>query len=474
MRTRALLLLPAALPLTLWAHGFDERHKLPAPLGHFVLGAALAVALSFALAALFARGAPAGPGERAQRAPVRLPFALVAGLRLAGLLLFAVVVFAALAGTADPVMNIAPTFVWIVWWVGLSLVAACGCNLWPLLDPWTTLFDAADWTAHRLGLRSGIALQWRWPPGLGVWPAVGLLLAWSWLEVVYPLAAVPSRIGWAALLWTGVTLAGMLCFGRERWRTHGDVFSIYFALLGRLAPAGLDACGQRITLRTPGSALITPPEGQPAGTVAFILAMLSIVLFDGLHASQAWPWFEAVLSRLAPHGAAVAGEVAGTIGTVLVWLLFLAAYGITCWITASFAGGASAAEIARAYAPSLVPIAVGYNMAHNFSSLVEQGQNMLSLVSDPFGWHWNLLGTAQLHTRSGIVDARMTWYVAIGTVVLGHGIGVWLAHRMALRQHGSRVAAVRATAPLVLLMLAYTAVSLFVIADPMVRYRPPD
>ena len=68
----------------------------------------------------------------------------------------------------------------------------------------------------------------------------------------------------------------------------------------------------------------------------------------------------------------------------------------------------------------------------------------------------------------------MTWYVAIGTVVLGHGIGVWLAHRMALRQHGSRAAAVRATAPMVLLMLVYTAVSLFVIADPMVRYQPPD
>ena len=475
MRPRTLLLLPAALPLTLRAHGFDERHDLPAPLGHFVLGAALAVTLSFVLAALFARGAPASPGERvAQGAPVRLPFMVVAGLRLAGLLLFAVVVFAAFAGTADPVMNIAPTFVWIVWWVGLSLVAACVCNLWPLLDPWATLFDAADWAARGLGLRSGIALQWRWPPALGMWPAAVLLLVWSWLEVVYPLAAVPSRIGWAALLWSGVTLAGMLCFGRERWQRHGDVFAIYFALLGRLAPLVLDACGRRVALRTPGSALIAPPDALPAGAVAFILAMLSTVLFDGLHASQAWPWFEAVLARLAPQGAAVTAEAAGTIGMVLVWLLFLAAYGITCWITAKATGVASACAIARAYAPTLVPVAVGYNIAHNFSSLLEQGQTMLTLVSDPFGWRWNLLGTAQLHTRSGIVDARMTWYVAIGTVVLGHCIGVWLAHRVALRQNGNRAAAVRAAVPLVLLMLVYTAVSLFVIADPMVRYQPPD
>jgi hypothetical protein len=128
--------------------------------------------------------------------------------------------------------------------------------------------------------------------------------------------------------------------------------------------------------------------------------------------------------------------------------------------------------VARRIAPTLLPIAVGYNVAHNFSSLVEQGQNMLYLVSDPFGWRWNLLGTAQLHTRSGLVDARMTWYVAIAMVVAGHCAGVWLAHRVALRDHARPAQAARAALPLVALMLAYTALSLFVIADPIARYQP--
>lgn len=258
MRTRAALAAITALPLALHAHGFEEKHDLPAPLGHFVLGAVLAVALSFALAAVFARRAPDLPVDGvAQRPSVRLPLWLVAGLRLAGLLLFTVVLFAAFAGTADPVMNLAPTFVWIAWWVGLSLLAACVCDLWPLLDPWATLFDAADQGARRLGWRRGIALDWQWPPALGMWPAVALLLAWSWLEVVYPLAAVPARIGWAAVAWSGLTLSGMVCFGRERWQRHGDVFAIYFALLGRMAPVGLDGARQGIALRVPGSALVS-------------------------------------------------------------------------------------------------------------------------------------------------------------------------------------------------------------------------
>ncbi|MDB5946338.1 MAG: hypothetical protein JWQ33_1364, partial [Ramlibacter sp.] len=407
MRTRALLAAVAALPLTLWAHGFDERHDLPAPLTHFMAGAALAVALSFVLAVVFARSAPAlaADGRDQGGATFGLPTALRLTLRLASLLLFGVTVAAALAGTADPMMNLAPTLVWIVWWVGLSLVVACIGNIWPLLDPWATLFDGADAVARSLGSRSGLSLQWRWPAALGVWPAVALLLAWSWLEIVYPLAAVPWHLGCGAVAWTVITLLGMFCFGRERWQRNGDVFAIYFALLGRMAPAALRADGRGVVLRTPGSALVAPPQGRelPAGGVAFVLAMLSTVLFDGLHASQAWPWFEGVLAHAVPHGTEVGPKAAGTAGLVLVWLAFLLAYGLTCWMTAKAEGGASAASVARNFAPTLVPIAVGYNVAHNFSSLVEQGQNMLYLLSDPFGWHWDLFGTAQLHTRSGLV-----------------------------------------------------------------------
>ena len=474
MRIRVLAA-ATVLPLSLWAHGFDERHELPLPLTHFMLGAALAVALSFLVATMAARRAPDYPadGRAAGSKSIRLPVPLRAGLRLAALLLFLVTVLAAFAGTADPMMNLAPTLVWIVWWVGLSLFVACVGNIWPLLDPWATLFDSAAVAARRLGLRPRLSVPWRWPAALGVWPAVALLLAWSWLEVVYPLAAVPVRIGYAAVAWTGVTLLGMVCFGRESWQRHGDVFAIYFAMLGRMAAFGLQADARSVSFRSPGTALIAPQDAcvLPAGGVAFVMAMLSTVLFDGLHASQAWLWFESLPPRLGA-GLQVGGYGAATAGLLLVWLAFLAAYGLASWMSAAAVGGVSAAAVARSFAPTLVPIAVGYNVAHNFSSLVEQGQNMLSLVSDPFGWRWDLFGTAQLHTRSGIVDARMTWYLAIGMIVLGHCIGVWLAHRVALRDHPGPARAVRAALPLVLLMLAYTAVSLFVIAEPMVKYQP--
>ncbi|MFC5497007.1 hypothetical protein ACFPOE_05640 [Caenimonas terrae] len=472
MRLRAALAAGLALPLPLWAHGFDERHALPAPLAHFVIGAVLAVALSFLLALLFARrasGTAAAPALHAPpRAELRLPAALAVALRGLGLLVFLVTVAAALAGSADPLMNLAPTLVWIGWWLGLSLLAAFVIDLWPLLDPWATLFDAGQAAARRLGRPQGLAPGWRWPAALGCWPAALLLLAWSWFEVVYPLAAVPRRLGVAALGWSAITLAGMGCFGRAQWRRNGDLFAIYFGLLGRMAPLALDAPHGRIALRAPGAALADGQGAElPAGGPAFVLAMLSTVLFDGLHAGSAWPWFEGLLQRLL-HVPAVDGLVAGTLGLLAVWLLFLAAYAITCIATAALASGLPAVAIARSFAPTLVPIAVGYTIAHNFTSLVDQGQALLALASDPFGWGWNLLGTAQLHIRSGLVDAGTTWNVAIAMVVAGHCAGVWLSHRVAQRLR----LPLRATLPLVALMLAYTAASLAVIADPIASYSP--
>ena len=522
----------AAFPPLARAHGFDERYDLPAPLGYFVAGAVCTVALTFIIANVFARRASAGTNEDTQagmkvgtpghptaadRTPGERTIALGAALpwlrlscRAFGLIVFALTLGAALAGTADPLMNLAPTLVWIIWWIGLSLVAACIGNLWPVLDPWRTLFDLLDAAARRLGRTRGVALHLPWPRALGAWPAVVLLLLWGWLEVVYPIATVPYRLGCAVLIWSALTLTGMLCFGRATWQRHGDVFAIYFDTLGRMAPLARGASLRTLTLRVPGVALTG--AASPAGLSGFIIAMLSTVLFDGLHGGQAWLLLEQGLRRSVPQWVDVNGVFAGTVGLAGVWLIFFAAYWFTCAmtarmvpaaiavpaapdaphvpaepdasavpgapdalaastaLTAASASSACATPWAQHFAFTLVPIAVAYNIAHNFSALLIQGQNALTLVSDPFGWRWNLFGTANLRVNIGLIDAQVTWYVAISAIVAGHVMAVWLAHRVAVHATSTPRAAAQASLPLTLLMMVYTAISLLVIAEPMVRF----
>ena len=139
------------------AHGFGQRYELPLPLSLYLYGAAAVVVLSFAVFGLFVRRAHV-PRTRAEidLLATRLGRALahpavVLGLRLAVLGLFVVTVAAGLFGDQNPYRNIAPTLVWIIWWVGLAYVAAFAGDLWALVNPWRTAFDGAQWLYRRLG-----------------------------------------------------------------------------------------------------------------------------------------------------------------------------------------------------------------------------------------------------------------------------------------------------------------------------------
>lgn len=454
----AALLLAAASAAQ--AHGFDERYDLPVPLAWVVAGACAVVALSFvAVAVLGARGARGAPG-RAGRAvvTVELPPALRRVLRGAAWVLFVLTVASALWGTRDPLMNLAPTLVWIVWWLGMGYASALLGGVWTLLDPWRSSFDVLTELARRLGLCRHPPPRWRWPAALGQWPAAALLLLWCWLEVVVPLASTPFKLGLAAVAWTLLSLAGMAAFGRAAWQTHADVFAVVFATLSRLAP-----------LRLRGSDGEAGAGNAPAGHQALVMAMLSSVVFDGVHGGAAWTLLEAALRRLAPDALDVNGVVAGSVGLLLVWSLFGAAWRIG-WSACRPLLGPHRLAPSR-LVQALVPIALGYTVAHNLSSFVVQGQRVFALLSDPFGRQWDLLGTARWYPDIGLMDARLTWFVAVAAIVAGHVASIVASHRAVLAAGVPPRRAAVGLLPMTLLMLALTALSLTLIGEPMIVQR---
>jgi hypothetical protein len=219
------------------AHGFGQRYELPVPLSLYLLGAAAAVALSFAVFALFVRHTPAarvGKGYDLLSIPIGRAIAhpaVILALRAAVLGLFIVTVLAGLIGAPNPYRNIAPTLVWIVWWVGLAYVQAFLGDLWRLINPWRTVYDGANWLYRQLGWESELSLRLPYPSWLGAWPACLLLLGFSWIELISPNAAEPALIARLAVGYSILTWAGMLAFGRDAWLQHGEVFSLVFGTL---------------------------------------------------------------------------------------------------------------------------------------------------------------------------------------------------------------------------------------------------
>ena len=467
----------SAMPAQVWAHAFDERYDLPAPLSWFVAGASATVALSFVIAALFVRPAKFdGVASDARSGCTITPGLILPVLRGLGralsLPMLALVVAAGLYGTTDPLMNIAPSMVWVVCWVGLSLFVSCVGNIWPAIDPWRLMFDGVDAIARHAGLPGGIRLHVEYPERLGQWPAVILLLAVGWFELVYPQASIPYKLACALIGWSAFTLAGMVVFGRDTWQQHVDVLSIYFHTLGRFAPLRTTGSRRSLVLHVPGSGLLDTTTSSNA-TVAFVVAMLAIVLFDGLLVGDFWQMTQHWLAHTFPWLRDTQGYLIGGMGLLGVWLAFLTAYLLTCLVTTPLAPGFGTLGIARLFALTLVPIAVGYNVAHNFATLVIQLQLLIPLSSDPLGLHWNLFGTVHYRPDIGLIDAEISWVIAIAAIVGGHVASIWLAHLVALRAFASRARAIAATVPLAVLMVIYTTISLSVIAEPLVVFTPP-
>jgi len=456
------------------AHGFGQRYELPLPLALYLFGGAAVVALSFVVSQLFVgrtrRGTPAkaAPHGRALGAAIDRP-ELLLPLRCASVALFVLTLLAGYFGNQNPYRNLAPTLVWIIWWVGFAYVSALAGNLWAVISPWQSLFEAAQWLYRRLYWRGGgtgeLSLNLPYPAWLGAWPASALLLTFAWIELVDPNAALPAHIAALASVYSLLTWAGMFIFGSKVWTRHGEAFARFFALLSRLAPVAAEE--GRIVIRPPGGGLLE--ETISTSETAFVLLILASVLFDGLIGTPAWTRLEGALGALMPRG----GEAALLIKSAALaafWPLFLCAYLAICAAMSALAAGQpSPLALARRFALTLIPIAFGYHVAHYLVYLLIQGQYIIPLLSDPFGNGWDLFGTAGYRVDIALIGARFAWYAALTAIVAGHVAAVYLAHLRALGAFATPRIALLTQIPLTALMVAYTFIGLSIAAEPIVE-----
>ena len=503
--TGAAFLLWATLTATpAQAHGFGERYDLPLPLSLFVIAGAAAVLLSFVVAAVFLRGGAMHreyPRWNLLRAPVigRLLGSswVTTTLQVVSILLTVYVILAALIGTERAALNPAPAAVYVAFWVGLSFFTALFGNLWALVNPWGAAWGLAEKIAgHRLGGRRSYPARW------GQWPAALVFAGFAVLETVPGDAAGPRALGWILLGYTAYNLVGMYRFGRDDWVRNAEGFSLVYGFMARFSvtevrvprsvclarsdgnrrSSGETDCvdcyqcyrsalpAQReFNIRPPCVGLnrlgdVTPP------VLCVVILLLSTVSFDGLSATPEWLVFSTQFLLQFPTVGGYLANLVGAIGLPIVFgLLYLA----TCGAMAKAASGSStggrpdARQLARAFVFSLLPIALAYHYAHFIGFLLINGQRFIVLASDPFGWGWDLFGTADAIINIGILSPVFIWYFSITAIVVGHIAGVYLAHVQAVRLYADRRSALLSQAPMLALMVCYTCASLWIISRPI-------
>ena len=436
----ALLLLPAP---TL-AHKIGGTFRSPLPLAVYLAGAAAVVALSFWFAFSRAGAVSAPPAARVRVVPrwARL------SLRVVGLVGWGwpLVQTLVVGGSSDA--DVSSLFLWVFGWVGLALLSALLGPVWAWLDPFATLHELAAGAARRLGLRGREPASW--PAGLGRWPAVAGFAFFVWLELVATGGSGGRNLGAALLAYTMVTLAGMTQYGRDAWRARGEVFSVWFGLLGRLAPWRLagDRASGRVERRPFGNGLVL--AAWTIDEVILVALATAAVMYDGL--SQTQPFF----------------DLFGLPGVGVATLLLLGFLGL---IVAAVLTATRLAGVA-ALGAGLLPIAVGYLIAHYLTFLLLDGQRLVIALSDPLQQGWDLLGTAFFEPKIDWLPGALLWGIQLGAVVGGHMIGAWAGHAAAVAHAVRRVergVLARHQLPLAALMITLTVVTLWSLGQQVVQ-----
>jgi hypothetical protein len=387
------------------AHGVGTRADLPLPVTLVVVGAGVALVASFVgLGALWRTPRlTTGEGRPAPRAldDPRLRTALQAGV----LALSAFVLVVAWTGPASVTANLAPWVLYVTFWVGLVPLSLLLGPVWHVVNPLRTLQRFLP-----SGARPELAAR------LGAYPAAVSLLAFAWLELASPNRSDPRHVAVFLTVYAGVHLLASAYVGSS-WFVAGEGFGLYSRLLGSLAPLGRGPDG-RLVWRSPLRGAATFPAVH--GLWSVVVVLVGSTAFDGLTRTTTWQ-----SSRYGGESNTGGATLGLTAVVVLVGVLYASA-------TQAAGRTAGVRGCLDRYAHTLAPIAAGYAMAHYFSLFLLDGQTTFLLASDPFGTGANLFGTAGGSVNYLLVSPRTISLVQVGAIVVGHVVGLLLAHERAL------------------------------------------
>ncbi len=458
----ALRLILASLALaasvgTAHAHASEGGLVLLLPTDLYVAAGAGAVALTVLLLTVLPDRVTLGlfrplTGPRIPRLPGRAAVSCLSFVVLAGLVVIGAI------GPSDPLKNLLSLSVWTLFWVGLVTLQGLFGNLWAWVNPWT---GPVAVTRRLTGMRPVLRLS----PRLGHAAAIATWLGFAAFLLVDLAPADPRRLAVVVGGYWVFAFAATLVFG-PRWLRRGEVFTVFLGIYARVAIPGRR--GGRACAGLPGWKILAARAPLP-GLAVLMVMLLATGSFDGLNETFWWISVLGLNPLEFPGRSAVV--VPNLVGLVLANLGLLAVFALTVWAGLRLARSEMGpGEGFRLFAPTLLPIALGYHVAHYLTSLMVDGQYALLAATDPLGRGDDLLGLGQVYVTTGFFNTlgsmRMIWLTMAGAVVSGHVMAVLLAHAVAVRALGPGRRAALSQAPLAIFMISYTFFGLWLLASP--------
>lgn len=449
--------LGAALAAPAQAHVAELGIVLLLPTDVYIAAGVAAVAATVALLALL----PAPVAGALFRPVVRLP---MPRLRLAHVTSLGAAVFLAAAvwlglhGPRDPMANPLPLVVWTLWWTGLVVVQGLVGDVWRWLNPWT---GPAALVASLAGRRAPL----RWPRRLGRWPGCATFLAFALFLLVDPAPSDPGRLAAVVAAYWAAAGALLLLFG-PRALLSAEAVTMLMRAYGRIGVFGRR--GRALGAGLWGWRVLGGPAPTTAGAV-FLLLLLGTGSFDGLN--ETFWWFARIGVNPLEYGGRSEVALQNALGLLAANAALVAVFALSVAAGLRLAGaGIGLAAAFRAFAPSILPIALGYHVAHYYTTALVNFQYLLAAATDPLATGADLLGLGTFYVTTGFFNTtasvRAIWLTQAGAVVIGHVLAILMAHATAVRLFGESRRAALSQTPLAAFMVLYTLFGLWLLASP--------
>ena len=453
-------------PQLAFAHAGSRGHVLLLPTQLYIVGGAAVVAVTFALMIFVVRQPLSGQHQISQNYEKEAEPNYC--LSLLSLLTLLLLIWIGFTGNRDPIQNLLPLTVWVFWWIGFTMFTALFGNFWAVISPWPILqkllqlFTGVQTNKKRL---FGETERWAY------WPAVILFFGFAWLELVHPSPMDPETLAGFISLYVLLTTLGIKIFGAEFWLKNVEPFSVFFRMVGWLAPFYLKSSPDRksllsIGIRWPCSGLLRS-ESLPTGGVAFVLLVLATVSFDGL--SKTFWWLSLVEKNPLEYPGRTEMMLPNTLGLCITFMIFFSAFysvqRLASWLNPE-------AKKTSSFIYSMIPIAFGYHFAHYLPTFIIDIQYAFIALADPFGIGWNLFGTADWVVSSSYLanydSAVLIWYLQISGIVLAHVGAVIVFHLLQLHENQTLAKTLQGQLPATVLMIAYTVFGLWLLSTPVI------
>jgi hypothetical protein len=484
-RAARALTAPSFLLFPSWAqaHMMGVVYNLPIPFWMYAFAASAALALSFVVVGYFVTAQDATRNFRTFDLPV--PNAptrdvVLGALRTLSVFVLLLTILTGLFGAANPFANFSVTYFWVAFLLGFTYLTALVGDVYAQINPWRVICDFIE------RFRPGAFRGWLPYPGwLGYYPALMLYMALIWLELFGHTS--PRILGEVLLAYSVINVVGAWLLGSDTWFCYGELFAVFFRIIAKIAPfeyvpGHSPAQRGRIHLRQPFIGLLKEPADH-FSLLLFVLFMLSSTAFDAVH--ETLPWVQLFWKYLYPLLVHIfVRPYLFFVDIYYYWqwamllvspFVYAAIYLCFTWLTKEVARSEiSVRDLALQFAFSLVPIAFVYNITHYYTLLVTEAPAMVSLISDPFGFGWNLFGTARLAQGSIILLAEGVWHTQVGLILFGHIVAVYLAHTQALRVFAQGRRALWSQLPMLALMMLFTTMGLWILSLPIAAGQVQD